>query len=75
MKIIECEELSKCPCCGFKADYNHIDSLHKVSCSKCGIRTCGLSSKIQALKTWNRRPTDPKKKTKKREFKEALRSL
>jgi len=59
------DKLDNCPCCGARADLVIVRDTRgqqwrdkdrfKVSCSKCGIRTCQLSSKAQAYKTWNRR--------------------
>ena len=60
--FVECKDLLKCPCCNHKADmiefqdpFVKSENWYKVSCSKCSIRTCRLSSKYQAKKTWNRR--------------------
>lgn len=62
--FIECDGIDKCPCCNHVADMwayqspygiSHKDSWFVILCSKCGMRTRELSSKRQALKTWNRR--------------------
>ena len=62
--FIECERIDKCPCCRYTAEMfafqspmgpYHKESWYRVQCSKCGMQTRKMSSKAQALKTWNRR--------------------
>lgn len=59
------DKLLKCPCCDSKSEMWEVrgrrieldshNKYYKISCTKCGMRTCQLSSKAQARKTWNRR--------------------
>jgi len=65
MIMLKGESLLNCPCCGSRAEYYMWNSKYvydkppkecKVACTKCSLRTCFVSSKAQAKKSWNRRP-------------------
>lgn len=48
--------------------YSHKGTWFKISCSKCGMRTCKLSSKAQAKKTWNRRKVEEEREKREQEW-------
>ncbi len=57
-------KLPPCPCCGSKSDMLKFEDVsygvpcgktYKVSCTKCGMRTCKMASSTSAKKCWSRR--------------------
>lgn len=57
--------LLSCPCCGgpaWRGDWDHPAAgrtFYSVSCSVCGLTTCGRGSPEEAARTWNRRTPWP----------------